>query len=103
MIRPVVGAPLKPTSVDVIEPDPVNNRTFRFWPNPATDYINLEINDLALSGSAFISIIDFQGRELINVPYSERISISSLKAGLYTAIILSDGKRIGYFRIIKTK
>jgi hypothetical protein len=103
MIRPVVGSPLKTTSVETIDTDPVQNNAFRFWPNPATDYINLELNDLALSGSAFISIIDFQGRELINVPYSERISISSLKAGLYTAIILSDGKRIGYFRIIKTK
>ena len=103
MIRPVVGSPLKTTSVETIDTDPVQNNTFRFWPNPATDYINLELNDLALSGSAFISIIDLQGRELINVPYSERISISSLKAGLYTAIILSDGKRIGYFRIIKTK
>ena len=103
MIRPVVGAPLKTTSVEVIDPDPVHNKPFRFWPNPATDYINLEFNDLSLSGSAFISIIDIQGKELINVPYSEHLSISSLKAGIYTVIILSDRKRIGYFRLIKTK
>ena len=103
MIRPVVGAPLKTTYVEVIEPDPVHNKTFRFWPNPATDYINLEFNDLSLSGSVFISVINMQGKELINVPYSERLSISSLKAGIYTVIILSDRKRIGYFRLIKTK
>jgi hypothetical protein len=89
--------------VEVIDIDPVHNKTFRFWPNPATDYINLEFNDLSLSGSVFISVINMQGKELINVPYSERLSISSLKAGIYTVIILSDRKRIGYFRLIKTK
>jgi hypothetical protein len=103
MIRPVVGAPLKTTSVEVIVPDPVHNKTFRFWPNPATDYINLEFDDFAISGSVSVSIIDIQGKELINVPYNERINISSLKAGLYTGIILSDRKRIGYFRLIKIK
>lgn len=103
MLRPVVGAPLKTTSVEEIVPDPVQNKIFRFGPNPATDYINLEFNDLALAGSAFISVIDIQGKELINVPYSERLSISSLKSGIYTVIIISDRKRIGYFRLIKTK
>jgi len=103
MIRPVVGDPLIATTIEVPDAEPVPAREIRVWPNPATDYINLEFNDLALSGSAFVSIIDFQGRELINVPYSDRIGISSLKAGLYTVIILSDRKRIGYFRIIKTK
>jgi len=103
MIRPVVGAPLKTTSVVVLEPDPVSNKSFRFGPNPATDYINLEFNDIALSGSAFISVIDIQGKELINVPYSERLNISSLKSGIYSVIIISDRKRIGYFRLIKTK
>jgi hypothetical protein len=103
MIRPVVGAPLKTTSVNDIELDPGYSTTFRIWPNPATDYINLETNDLTLSGSAFISIIDLQGKELINAPYSEQINISALKAGLYTVIIISDRKRVGYFRLIKIR
>ena len=91
MIRPVVGAPLKTTSVNDIDIDPVYSKTFKFWPNPASDYINIESNDLTLSGSAFVSIIDLQGRELMNVPYSERINISSLKSGLYTVIIVLTG------------
>jgi hypothetical protein len=102
MIRPVVGDPLIATTIEVPDAEPDPAREIRYWPNPATDYINLEFNDLALSGSALVSIIDLQGRELINVPYSDRIDISSLKAGLYTVIIISDRKRIGYFRIIKT-
>jgi hypothetical protein len=103
MIRPVVGAPLIATSVNDIELEPGYSTTFRFWPNPASDYINLETNDLALSGSAFISIVDLQGRELMNIPYSEHINISGLKAGLYTVIIISDRKRAGYFRLIKIR
>jgi hypothetical protein len=101
MIRPVVGAPLKTTSSD--DANPVIAKTYRMWPNPASDYINLDCDDLALSGSAYISIIDLQGREFMRVPYSERIDISSLKPGLYTVITISGGRRTGYFRLVKTR
>jgi hypothetical protein len=101
MIRPVVGAPLKTTSSD--DANPVIAKTYRMWPNPASDYINLDCDDLALSGSAYISIIDLQGREFMRVPYSERIDISSLKPGLYTVITISGGRRTVYFRLVKTR
>jgi hypothetical protein len=101
MIRPVVGAPLKTTSSD--DRNPVPTTSLRIWPNPASDYINLNCDDLLLSPSAFISIIDIQGRELMKVHYSSRINISSLKAGLYTVITTSDGRRTGYFRLVKTR
>jgi hypothetical protein len=101
MIRPVVGAPLKTTSSDEI--NPVITKTYRMWPNPASDYINLQCDDLAISGSAYISIIDMQGREFMKVPYSRRIDISSLKPGLYTVITSSGGRRTGYFRLVKTR
>ena len=102
MIRPVVGAPLKTTSSDDINPVSTT-KNFRIWPNPASDYINLDCDDLLLSPSAYIMIIDLQGRELMKVPYSNRINISSLKAGLYTVITISDGRRTGYFRLVKTR
>jgi hypothetical protein len=101
MIRPVVGAPLKTTSSD--DTNPVAAKSCKMWPNPASDYINLHCDDLALSGSAYISIIDLQGRELMKVPYSERIDISSLSPGLYTVITLSGGRRTGYLRLVKTR
>ena len=101
MIRPVVGAPLKTTSSDDV--NPVSTKSFRIWPNPASDYINLDCDDPVLSHSAFISIIDLQGREFMKVPYSERIDISKLKAGIYIVITLSDGRRTGYFRLVITK
>lgn len=101
MIRPVLGAPLKTTSSDDKSPAVTNN--LRIWPNPASDYINLNCDDLLLSRSAYIMIIDIQGRELMKVPYNNRINISSLKAGLYTVITISDGRRNGYFRLVKTR
>jgi hypothetical protein len=101
MIRPVVGAPLKTTSSD--DKNPVPATSLRIWPNPASDYINLNCDDLLRSPSAFISIIDIQGRELMKVHYSSRINISSLKAGLYTVITISDGRRTGCFRLVKTR
>jgi hypothetical protein len=101
MIRPVVGAPIKTTSSDDV--NTVDPKICSIWPNPASEYINLNCSDLALSRSAFISIIDMQGRELMKVPYSERINISRIRPGIYTVIILSDGRRTGYFRLVITK
>jgi hypothetical protein len=101
MIRPVVGPPLKTTSSDddIIPEVP---GSFRIWPNPATDFINLD-GDLLLSGSASVAIIDLFGREMMRVQYTERIDISTLKQGLYTVIVLSNGRRTAYSRLVITK
>jgi hypothetical protein len=101
MIRPVVGAPLKITAIDdnFFE----NKNLMNFWPNPAKDYINIGPGDLQLPGSAYISIIDLNGHELIKVPYSERVDISSLHDGMYFLIIRLNGQPVGYNRLIKTR
>jgi hypothetical protein len=101
MIRPVMGPPLKTTSSD--DKNPVSTKSVLIWPNPASDFINLNCDELLLSPSAFVSIIDIQGRELLKIPYSNRINISSLKSGLYTVITISDGRRTGYFRLIVSR
>lgn len=101
MIRPVMGPPLKTTSSDDV--NPVITKNYRMWPNPASDFINLDCSDLVNSHSSFISIIDLQGNELMNVPYSERIDISGLKPGLYTVIAFSKGRRIAHFKLVITK
>ena len=75
MIRPVVGDPLKITSINDIYYR--NKNLISVWPNPATDYININPGELRLSGLSFITIIDLSGRELMKVPFSERIDISS--------------------------
>ena len=99
MIRPVVGQALKTTSIK--KPPPETQREYRLWPNPATDYINLDCSDLALASSARVIIIDLQGRELLNVPYNARIGISELKPGIYTVVTTIHGRRTGHLRFVK--
>jgi hypothetical protein len=102
MIRPVVGDPLKTTSIDDTQAGE-RKSSFKIWPNPASDVINLEAEDLALSPKAYISIIDLQGRQVMKIPYSERIDISSLRAGFYTVIASVNGRPAGYLKLIKNR
>jgi hypothetical protein len=101
MIRPVVGHKLKTTSSD--DTEVIDRKSFRLWPNPASEYINLESDDLLLSHTFYITILDLYGRELMKVPYNERINISSLKPGIYTVIATSSNKRVGYIRLVKSR
>ena len=99
MIRPVLGAALKITSVKDTH---TAKNVLNIWPNPAKDYININPGELQLYGSAQISINDLNGRELINVPFNERVDISSLHDGMYFVIISINGTRVAYNRIIKS-
>ncbi len=101
MIRPVVGDPLKLTSINDVHYG--NNNLITIWPNPAIDYININSGEQQLSGSAFITVMDMTGRELIKVPFSERIDISSLRNGVYIIITSKDNVPLGYNRLIKTR
>jgi hypothetical protein len=101
MIRPVVGAALIVTSIDdIIYKD---KKFTRIWPNPASEYITIDAGDLLLTGDAYITIMDLNGRELRKTVLSERIDISSLPAGVYIIITSLNGKPAGYGRLIKTK
>jgi hypothetical protein len=101
MIRPVVGDPLKITSInDTYYRD---KNMISIWPNPATEYINVNPGELQLSGLSYISVIDIYGREVIKVPFRERIDISYLHEGIYFIITSLNGRPVGYNRFIKTK
>jgi hypothetical protein len=101
MIRPVLGSPLKITSVK--ETSYKNKNKLNFWPNPAKDYINIDTGDSQLNGSAYIKITDLSGHDLINIPYSERVDISSLHDGMYIVVITINGMPVSYNRLIKTR
>ncbi len=101
MIRPVVGDPLKITSINDTHYN--NRKKIGIWPNPANDYINIDSGDLQLSGMSYISIIDLYGRELLNVPYRDQIDISSLHEGVYIVTVFMNKIPVGYNRLIKTK
>jgi len=101
MIRPVLGSPLRITAVH--ETTYKNNNLMTLWPNPATDHININPGGMQLFGSSYITITDLNGNELINVPFSEKIDISSLHAGMYFLLININGKPVGYNRFIKSR
>ena len=101
MIRPVLGDRLKVTSVN--DSYYKDKNKINIWPNPASDYFNVDTGERPISGSAYVSVLDLSGRELIKVPYSEQIDISSLHEGMYIVIITFNGKPTGYNRLIKTK
>lgn len=101
MIHPVLGDALRITSVDdVIYKD---KKQISIWPNPASGYINIDADELLLSGDASVTIIDLNGREVKKTILTERIDISSLPAGIYIIITSLNGKPAGYSRLIKLR
>jgi hypothetical protein len=80
-----------------------DKKLISLWPNPASDYFTVDAGERVISGSVYVSILDLSGRELIKVPYSEQIDISSLHEGMYIVITTLNGKPLGYNRLIKKK
>jgi hypothetical protein len=100
MVRPIVGSPLT-TSINDVKYR--KKATIRFWPNPASDYITIDPESVPVSGLAYISIADLQGRILLKVPYAGRVDISSLHDGIYFLILSQNGRQLSYNRLVKTK
>jgi hypothetical protein len=101
MIRPVLGSPLIITSVhDTYYKD---KTPLTVWPNPARDYLNIDPGDLQQSGSAYITITDLNGRELIKVLLSNKVDISTLHDGLYFLVVKVNGRPVSYNRFIKSR
>jgi hypothetical protein len=102
MIRPVVGSPLTITAINDTHYNS-NKKSLNIWPNPAKDYINIDRGEIQLSGLSYISFNDLSGRELMKVPFNERIDISSLHEGMYILVISINNMPVSYNRIIKTR
>jgi hypothetical protein len=100
MIRPVVGAPIATSINDIAYR---NKPKLHFWPNPAQDYISIDTEEVHYAGPAYLSIFDIRGRELIRIPVSDRIDISSLHEGIYIIVSSRNGVPTGYNRLVKTK
>ncbi len=99
MIRPITGPPVKTTSSDDSVPGEKKSG-LKIWPNPANDFINIESEDLRLSRSAFITIIDLTGRPAMKVPYNERIDVSMLKAGIYSVLATINNRPAGVVKLV---
>ncbi len=101
MIHPVVGSALTITGIDDIPA--TNKNVIRIWPNPASEYINIDVGDMNLSGNAFVTIMDLSGHQLQKNILTERIDISSLPAGVYIIITSFGNKPSGYTKLVKTR
>jgi hypothetical protein len=101
MIRPITGDPLNITSVNDVNYK--NRKQINIWPNPVNDYLNITGDELQSSRLSEITIMDLSGRELIKLPYSQRINIASLHEGLYIVVLSMNGRPVGYNKIIKTR
>lgn len=100
MIRPVIGSAII-TGIDNYQNQTASQ--VKIWPNPATDQIRVSMTERPYSSSAFISIIDISGHEVMKVPYSETLDISRLSNGVYIVVTVVDGRRVGYNRLIKSR
>jgi hypothetical protein len=101
MIRPLVGAPVKTTSVkDLV----AKNSTLKIWPNPAKDKINIDPSEtLRFTSQPTIRILDIRGSEVMKTPFSEQFDVSSLPDGIYFIILNINGKLIKQSRFVKIK
>lgn len=71
-----------------------NNPTFSMFPNPSTGKIELKGT---LSSDATFTVVDQLGRsmtDVVSVKNGQTIDLSTLSAGVYTAVVLSNGARI---------
>jgi len=100
MIRPVMGPPVATSVNDIRYP---GQQTLRFRPNPARDYIMIDLGEIPDPEKVFISVIDLNGRTVLKVHFSERTDVSSLKAGMYFIVADRNGTSLGINRLIITR
>lgn len=73
------------------------NIRLNMFPNPAIDFINLEINKSELI-SPFVNIYDMNGKLVASPSFSQQIMISELNKGAYfIEAFTKDGKAVGKF------
>jgi len=93
------------SKVGVNETKSIEN--INFYPNPASDLLYLELNDLSLNEDIELFIFDIQGKEqkhltIINSDISNSIDISSLPKGMYFVNVIVGVKNFTS-KIIKTE
>ena len=69
-----------------------NTLTSNFYPNPTSDFINIQTN----SNNGSIEIFDITGKQISSKNYSSKVfqlNISDFPAGIYYAVLISEGVR----------
>lgn len=85
-----------------IDREPCNNVTFTYYPNPAKDFLNIEV--LGCDDEiASVQIIDLWGRTITNVNSlkDNQVFLGDLSQGLYVLKVLLKGGTRGSFSAVK--
>lgn len=103
MIRPIVG-PREVWQTGISEALP-KKFDFKLYPNPAENYINIDLNISSNNRQdvAYYSIFDFSGRKInSDVLYDTTIDIGNLGSGMYILQLEDqDGKSLGRKKFVK--
>lgn len=93
MLIPTINTAVKKETVNY------NNLSFQIYPNPVTDYFQLEMNNNYL-GQFKIKLYNIRGQEIYNISriknnqqISEAFSINNLHAGIYFLVINLNKQR----------
>lgn len=81
--------------VTSVDPTPVGNNSFDFYPNPASDFITITVQEEI----EFIAVLSLEGK-LIEKFQSKIIDLSTIPHGLYLLQVNTD-KGVGYKRLVK--
>lgn len=100
MIRPMVGPPVLTTGIEEVN---LINNTFKIWPNPAKNFINIDAGNLIFQYSPVIRVFDIQGREVMKTSFRDQLDVSSLPDGMYFILLNINGKQLMHNRFIKIR
>lgn len=75
-----------------------NEALFSVYPNPATDYIQVNLNQR--TNQTTFEVVDLSGRVILTTK-SESINVSHFNAGVYILNVKENGQNIGSTKIIK--
>lgn len=99
MIRPAMGSAIIPSGIEDVYLQEKNR--IKIWPNPVKDILNIDIPDNDLAMGIEINIYDSNGRWLFSKEQTRTVNVSELPQGVYTLIIRSGNRTIGYNRFIR--
>ena len=80
-----------------------NGVNLKLYPNPATDYINIEINS-AITGNIQLNVMNMVGQRITTVEmsnHSANIDVTSLPAGVYLVDCIQNGVKIANSKFVK--
>jgi hypothetical protein len=81
--------------------DEISNLKFEMFPNPTSDYLNIQLPNNIITAS--VGIYDIVGKQVLLTEidkYNHNLNVSELSKGVYIVRLISQGKT-GLRKLIK--